>query len=296
MGSLNPIAPQQMSAYRQWRSERLDRPPPAADMLRVHIDDPDDLQVSEIAALKTACHRYNFALFHIQQLKGPPEDTLKRLGEQLGLRRLDHNLCAKDSGISALSARPEAEGERYVPYTDRRLSWHTDGYYNPPDRQIRSWILYCAQDAVSGGENALLDHEIAYIRLRDHDPALAEALTAPDVLTIPANVVGGNRIRAAHSGPVFSWMPDNGRLHMRYSARERNVIWQDRAAVLAAADWLRRLLYGGDDHISRYRLNPGEGLLSNNVLHFRSGFRDDPATGHRRLVYRARYYDRIADT
>ena len=46
----------------------------------------------------------------------------------------------------------------------------------------------------------------------------------------------------------------------------------------------------------RYRLQPGEGLISNNALHCRSGFRDDPATGRTRLVYRARYYDRIADT
>ncbi len=33
---------------------------------------------------------------------------------------------------------------------------------------------------------------------------------------------------------------------------------------------------------------------SNNVLHDRAGFSDDES--HRRLLYRARYYDRIAGT
>jgi hypothetical protein len=91
-------------------------------------------------------------------------------------------------------------------------------------------------------------------------------------------------------------MPDNGRLHMRYSARQRNVIWKDRQAVRAGAAFLSGLFSAGDDHIFRYMLKPGEGLLSNNVLHRREGFRDDPASGRTRLMYRARYYDRIANT
>jgi hypothetical protein len=38
-------------------------------------------------------------------------------------------------------------------------------------------------------------------------------------------------------------------------------------------------------------LQAGEGLISNNVLHNRTAFEDGP--GHRRLIYRARFYDRI---
>ncbi|MCP5430235.1 MAG: taurine catabolism dioxygenase TauD, partial [Chromatiaceae bacterium] len=37
----------------------------------------------------------------------------------------------------------------------------------------------------------------------------------------------------------------------------------------------------------------GWGLISNNVLHDRSGFEDDPDPARKRLLYRARYYDRI---
>jgi hypothetical protein len=41
-------------------------------------------------------------------------------------------------------------------------------------------------------------------------------------------------------------------------------------------------------------LEPGMGVLCNNVLHERSGFVDDVAAP--RLLYRARYYDRVAGT
>ena len=43
--------------------------------------------------------------------------------------------------------------------------------------------------------------------------------------------------------------------------------------------------------VFHYRLQAGEGLISNNVLHNRTAFED--GTGHKRLIYRARFYDRI---
>jgi len=43
-------------------------------------------------------------------------------------------------------------------------------------------------------------------------------------------------------------------------------------------------------------LAPGQGLICNNVLHNRTGFTDDMDKGIARLVYRARYYDRIRGT
>jgi hypothetical protein len=42
------------------------------------------------------------------------------------------------------------------------------------------------------------------------------------------------------------------------------------------------------------RLAGGQGLVCNNVLHNRSAFNDAPAPGRGRLVYRARYFDRVA--
>jgi hypothetical protein len=82
---------------------------------------------------------------------------------------------------------------------------------------------------------------------------------------------------------------------MRYSARQRNVIWKDDPATRNAASYLLDLFRRGDDHIFRYRLQAGEGVVSNNVLHRRDGFRDDPSGGAKRLIYRARYYQRLPD-
>jgi alpha-ketoglutarate-dependent taurine dioxygenase len=282
--------------YLPWRETKLDRAPPDPDLLRVHIADPGALTAAESAALEASCRRHNFALFRLEQ---PAEDlpkALLQLGAQLGLRRLDRNPEAGEDGVSALRDRAEDGGSRYVPYTNKPLSWHTDGYYNPPERQIRAWVLYCAEAAAEGGDNELLDHDIAYIRLRDHDPALARALERTDAFTIPANRADGVQLRPAQTGPVFSWMADTGRLHMRYSARQRNIVWRDEPAVRAAAAFLQRLFLDGDAHTLRYRLRPGEGLISNNALHRRSGFRDDRTAGRRRLVYRARYYDRVVNT
>lgn len=290
------IAMQHAPDYDEWRRHKLLIPPATPATLRVHIADPRCLTAPELGALRAACHDYNFALFRLERPEPEPTAALLALGAQLGLTRLDHNLCAEDSGLSALTVKDQGSEARYVPYTNRPLSWHTDGYYNPPQRQIRAWLLYCAQDAAEGGESAVLDHEIAYLRLRDHDPALADALLTEDAFTIPANASDGTELRAAQSGPVFSYLADSGRLHMRYSARQRHVAWKDDPAVQAAAGFLLRLFSAGDDHMFRYRLQPGEGLISNNALHCRSGFRDDPTTGKQRLVYRARYYDRVAHT
>jgi len=130
--------------------------------------------------------------------------------------------------------------------------------------------------------------EIAYLRLRDRDPAHVAALMRDDAMTIPANVADGQTVRGAITGPVFTVR--DGQLHMRYTARRRNIVWRDdpqtRAAVAALEDVL-----GGDEPLAfEATLQAGWGLLSNNVLHTRSGFEE----GSGRLLYRARYYDRIA--
>ena len=81
---------------------------------------------------------------------------------------------------------------------------------------------------------------------------------------------------------------------MRYTIRGRNVVWKDdpltREALAALGDWLE----GDSTYIFRGKLEPGMGLVSNNVLHDRSGFTD--TQDRRRLLYRARYMDRLAGT
>jgi alpha-ketoglutarate-dependent taurine dioxygenase len=206
---------------------------------------------------------------------------------------LDSNLCADEDDITSLRAVSDGRRQGYIPYSNRPLSWHTDGYYNAPGREIHAWILHCASAAPVGGENALLDHELAYLLLRDEDPAYIAALMQPDAMTIPANNEEGLELRPEQTGPVFSVAAD-GSLHMRYTARRRNIAWKQDAATQAAVHALERLLAGDHAPIIRHRLQPGQGVIANNVLHNRSGFSDGPAPGQQRLIYRARYYDRIA--
>jgi len=151
-------------------------------------------------------------------------------------------------------------------------------------------VLHCVHNATAGGENALLDPEVAYIRLRDEDPRFITAFEHPECMTIPANRGAEGEIRAEVCGPVFS-CDAGGNLHMRYSARKKNICWRDDDLTRAARDFMSEILSDKNDLVFRYRLQPGEGLISNNVLHNRATFTDRP--GHKRLLYRARFFDRI---
>ena len=109
-------------------------------------------------------------------------------------------------------------------------------------------------------------------------------------MTIPANTDAGGEIRPEVTGPVFSYGND-GSIHMRYSARKRNIRWRDDALTCAAREFLTAMLDDKGGPVFKYRLQPGEGLISNNVLHNRTAFRD--GAGHHRLLYRARFFDRV---
>jgi len=281
-------------AYRTWRSRKLAAAPLSAGELLVPIADGQDLSAMELDAMHGALARANLVIYQLPGSRGADKVTIRQLGRQFGLERLDDNLCADEDSITSLTVvEKRSEGE-YIPYTNKRLNWHTDGYYNPLDRPIRAVILHCVQPAAQGGANAFLDHEMAYIALRDQDPALIRALMAPDAMTIPANVQNGRQIRPEQSGPVFS-VDRAGHLHMRYSARTRNVVWKDDAATRAAAEALLNLFRSDSPFILRHRLKSGQGVLTNNVLHCRTAFEDDAQRDQTRLLYRARYYDRVID-
>jgi alpha-ketoglutarate-dependent taurine dioxygenase len=215
------------------------------------------------------------------------------MAAQLGLQRMDDNLCADEDSITSLQVMEDGRHAGYIPYSDKPLSWHTDGYYNRPDQQIRGIVMHCVQPAAEGGENLLLDHEIAYIQLRDENPDFIRALQNVDAMTIPDNIENGIIIREAETGPVFSLEKHSGHLHMRYSARTRNIEWFNDEITREAVASLNQLLTENNPYVFRYRLNTGEGIICNNVLHNRSGFTDAEDVNQKRLLYRARYFDRV---
>ena len=279
-------------AYQRWREQKLERAPTSLADLIIEVNDPRHLTANEHAALLERCQRANMVIYAARQ-HSAEKDIARQVGHQFGLKNLDANWLAGEDGISEIkvSGTSDLSRQAYIPYTDRAIKWHTDGYYNPPERRIRSMLLHCVDSAAEGGENRLMDHELAYIQLRDENPDFVRALCEPDAMTIPERADEDGIARAAQSGPVFS-VDENGKLHMRYTARTRSIAWKQDATTLAAVAFLERLLAADSPYIYTARLESGMGLLCNNVLHDRSAFSDNPAAP--RLLYRARYHDRIA--
>lgn len=276
-------------AWLRWRERKLADAPAALDELIVEIENPAQLSSAERNALLERCRRANMAFYATRTAMD--EQAVQRFGAQLGLHRLDANWLAGEQGISRIAVHPgDGTRQAYIPYTDRAIKWHTDGYYNPPERTIRGMILHCVRPAPSGGENRLLDHEIAYLMLRDENPAHIHALMQPDAMTIPERTDEQGVARAAQTGPVFS-VDIGGHLHMRYTARSRSIAWKADEATRAAVKALERLLDGDLPQVFHARLAPGMGLVCNNVLHDRGAFSDHPQQP--RLLYRARYLDRV---
>jgi alpha-ketoglutarate-dependent taurine dioxygenase len=279
-------------AYLRWRDRKLNQAITDSSEMIVEIGDPRALTKAEHAALLERCQRSNMVIYACHDVP-VDEQAVQQFGLQFGLASLDANWLAGEQGITRVTVCAE-DGLRqaYIPYTDRPIKWHTDGYYNPPERQIRGMILHCVHSAGQGGENRLLDHEIAYLMLRDENPDFIRALSAADAMTIPERTDEQGVARAAQTGPVFSVDPETGALHMRYTARTRSIEWKRDTATLAAVAALEKLLASNLQHIHRLRLEPGMGLLCNNVLHDRAAFDDDASAP--RLLYRARYHERIA--
>ena len=288
----NPFDLQDVAAYQIWRDAKIARYPRHVDELIVEVNDPRHLSDAERRAILARCADTNMAVYR-SSFTDVDRSLPRVLGAQLGLTRLDGNWLADDSGIS-LIAVASGQGERsaYIPYTDRAIKWHTDGYYHPAERTIRGMILHCVRSAQAGGENALMDPEMAYIAVRDTNPDWLAALMAPDAMTIPQRTDENGVARATQSGPVFSVDAQTGVLHMRYTARTRSIHWRDDATTRAAAAFLAMLLASDNPCVLRLTLQPGMGLVCNNVLHDRSEFADE--SGQTRLLYRARYLDRVA--
>lgn len=291
----SPFHPDNHDAYRRWRDAKLAAYPTTATDLIVEVKNPRNLAAAEYAALRQRLCKTNMVIYAGATGDDPDKNIPRNLGARFGLLRLDSNYLADDDGITSLTVNPEGEHPSYIPYTNRPIKWHTDGYYNTAERQIRGLILHCVHSAGEGGDNGLIDPEIAYIRLRDAGPEHIRTLMRPDVMTIPPGKDGEGSARGCATGPVFSYHAASDSLHMRYTARKRNIEWRDDPMTRDAVVLLERLLDEEPAFCFRARLASGMGLLCNNVIHDRSGF-TDPAGVAARLIYRARFFDRASGT
>lgn len=287
----SPFNPGAEQAYLKWREEQLPYLNPRLSDLLVKIANPFALSATELSTISGCCDRFNMAVYQTGDTALADKSLVHALGKQFAMVNLDANLRSDEDSVSSLEVR-EQTGNQYIPYTNKPLSWHTDGYYNELDKQIYGIIMHCVRPAAEGGVNRLLNPASVYIALRDENPAYIEALMHPQAMTIPANLDAGELVRHAQAGPVFMVKAD-GRLHMRFSARKRNIIWRDTQETRDAVAMINEFM-ADDNNVLQVRLGAGQGIICNNVLHNRSGFTDSAI--QKRLMYRARYYDAVSST
>ncbi|PHS78830.1 MAG: taurine catabolism dioxygenase TauD [Rhodospirillaceae bacterium] len=287
---LKPFSLSAPDDYARWRDQKLANFPTASEDLLVEVRDLAHVSKAEGEAIADRIGRAGMAIYKTSP--NADKNDVRAFGQHFGLKSLDKNPYADEDAITSLHNSHQAGRKLYIPYTNKAINWHTDGYYNESSRTIRAMVLHCLRPAgVSGGENQLFDPEIAYILMRDHDPEMIKALMDDNAMTIPGNGTDDHVDRQDSAGPVFSVDPKTETLHMRYTARKRHVIWADDEVTGRAKDFLLDIL--GGPYTFNYQLSAGEGLICNNVLHTRSAFQDGETDDQKRLILRARYWERL---
>ena len=258
----------------------------------IEIENPRRLRPNERNAIASQCARFNLALYRFSRGESDPE-ALSAFANAMGLRRRDLTLGADRRGIASVRAARDTPGPEMIPFTSRALNWHTDGYYNAPGQCVQAVVMHCAAPAESGGETTLLDPDLVYAAVHGQDPDLIDALAHPGAMTIPVHEADGKVVRPDRTGPVFSFLGAPPRLHMRYTMRTRSIRWRPTPDTARAVAALEAAIASLSAHHVRVRLEAGEGVICNNVLHRRSAFVD--AGVSRRTLLRIRSFDRISN-
>ena len=289
-GEESPFLLDNESRYQAWRTCKLEMRQELPATRVFELDDKGCLPEFLLEPTGRQMAAHNFVIF--QSASTLDKTGFLALGRQFGLTGLDSNPGAEADKVTSLRVVDDTDDRtRYIPYTNRSMNWHTDGYYNPDDRCVRAFALYCVNQAARGGGNTLFDHEMMYMLIRDRSPAAIAALMSHDMLRVPANILHDRLIRAEESGAVFSVHENGAALNMRYTSRPQNIIWKDDRASSDALQLVRELLME-DTFRVEVRLQPGQGIICNNILHGRQAFVDQ--SGHSaRLIYRARYHQAV---
>jgi hypothetical protein len=245
----------------RWRDRKLSQAPASLNELLVEIDDPRTISASEHQAVLERCLRSNMAIY-VSALGGEEGTYIPRaVGMRFGCNNINHNRGAEEDAVTALTVQDDQLHAPYIPYTNKEIHWHTDGYYNRLDLQNYSNLLHCVRPAMEGGENGLMDHEMAYLLMREESTDYVRALMREDAMVIPNHVVDGEELRPERVGPVFM-VTAAGNLHMRYTMRKRNIVWNQDPLVQEAVAWLEQLLKSDCEHIFHATLQSGWGLIA----------------------------------
>ena len=266
--------------FLRWAEEKEKNIPQNSDGILVNIHDINNVKTSEIAKIKETIYKYNSCIYS-SKIALKSNTNLLKFVELVGMKTYDCNNIESNE-ISTITPLQNSK-INYIPYTDKLLNWHTDGYYDK--KSIFSWLLHCVNPATQGGENYLLDHELVlreYL-LRNDD---INNLMAEDALTIPASK---DTSRPEISTYIFSFKNKYRRLHMRFSMRKDNIGTSAKASP--AIIKLKEII---EDDCAKYsltyKLQKNEGIITNNILHGRKAFKDDKV---KRKLLRIRSYERL---
>ena len=266
--------------FLRWAEEKEKNIPQNSDGILVNIHDINNVKTSEIAKIKETIYKYNSCIYS-SKIALKSNTNLLKFVELVGMRTYDCNNIDSNE-ISTITPLQNSK-INYIPYTDKPLNWHTDGYYDK--KSIFSWLLHCVNPATQGGENYLLDHELVlreYL-LRNDD---INNLMAEDALTIPASK---DTSRPEISTYIFSFKNKYKRLHMRFSMRKDNIGTSAKASP--AIIKLKEIIENDCAKYSlTYKLQKNEGIITNNILHGRKAFKDDKV---KRKLLRIRSYERL---
>ena len=276
--------------YKRWRDDKFANALTELDDYKVEIRDPFKLSQAEKDKIHTLCLCANFVIFKIQP-HDSYESAVISINTQLGLTNLDAHLFVKNQGLTHITQSTDKNQREFIPYTNKNLAWHTDGYYNPIEQRIRAFSLFCVRPALTGGVNEWIDPQMVYLLLREDNPDIAKALTHPRAMCIPEHKIYEKVRRVASVGPIFFIDNLSRTLSMRYTQRKKNISFLDSTETKQAVKHLDALLNTQTHYHFKHLLRTGEGLLCNNVVHKRSAFSDDKDSP--RLLLRGRYFNRI---
>ena len=127
------------SEFKQWASDKEDNIPLNIDDLKIDIRDINHVSLKEIAMIKDKIKRFNCCIYKSQQDLLAQADLIN-FAKSIGMKTYDSN-NVHNSPVSSIMPIETEESLNYIPYTNKKLNWHTDGYYN--EKPIFSWLLHC---------------------------------------------------------------------------------------------------------------------------------------------------------
>ena len=271
--------------YKKWREEKLAAYPRNVGDLVVELADMTAISDAEKTRILELVELANMCVYTAGSAPLSMNSLLK-LGEQVGVTETDkstrHSKSDEltDSGILG----------KAIPFSTRQVRWHTDATYYGSDKTIQALFLLCKRPAIEGGSNKVLDNEVLYILLRDKDPEALRILMRNDCFKYKNPKTG--EISEQLGGKVF-WTNPDGQLCHRFSFRKMDMAWSEDSEIIAARDALESVILDESEYVIEGRLESGMGLISNNVLHTREKPVDSDDPSKKRLLFRARFYDRV---